>query len=52
MTITFKGGLYLIKDGKGKIVKILGIEDGQVIREVFTRYNYYIIRAWIKLEKR
>ena len=27
ITIIFKGGLYLIKDGEGKVVKILGIED-------------------------
>ena len=27
MTIIFKGGLYNIKDGKGKLVKELGIED-------------------------
>ena len=27
MTITFKGGLCLIKDSKGKVVKVLGIED-------------------------
>jgi len=26
--MTFKGGLYNIKDGKGKLVKALGIEDG------------------------
>ena len=28
ITITFKGRLYNITDGKGKIVKELGIEDG------------------------
>jgi len=50
--MTFKGGLYNIKDGKGKLVKALGIKDRQVIREVLTRYKYYIIRARIKLEKR
>jgi len=27
MTIIFKGILYNIKDGKGKLVKELGIED-------------------------
>jgi len=27
MTMTFKGGLYNIKDGEGKLVKALGIED-------------------------
>jgi len=27
MTIIFKGILYNIKDGKGKLVKALGIED-------------------------
>jgi len=28
MTMIFKGGLYNIKDGEGKLVKALGIEDG------------------------
>ena len=28
ITIIFKGILYIIKDGKGKLVKELGIEDG------------------------
>ena len=28
ITIIFKGGLCNIKDGKGKIVKALGIKDG------------------------
>jgi len=50
--MTFKGGLCLIKDGKGKVVKVLGIENGQVTREVLARYKYYIIRAQIKLKKR
>ena len=27
ITIIFKSGLYIIKDGKGKLVKELGIED-------------------------
>jgi len=52
MTITFKGRLCNIKDGKGKVVKELGIEDRQVIKEVLTRYKCYIIRAWIKFKKR
>ena len=38
MTITFKGILYNITDSKGKLVKALGIKNGQVIKEVFTRY--------------
>ena len=28
ITIIFKGGLYIIKDGEGKLVEELGIEDG------------------------
>ena len=48
----FKGRLYNIVDGERKLVKKLGIEDGQVIREVFTRYKCYIIRAWVKLKRR
>ena len=52
ITITFKGILCNIKDGKGKLVKKLGTEDRQVIREVLTRYKYYIIRAQIKFKKK
>ena len=52
MTITFKGILYIIKDGEGKLVKKLNTEDKQVIRGVLTRYKYYIIKARIKLEKK
>ena len=43
--MTFKGRLYNIKDSKGKLVKALGIKNRQVIREVFTKYKYYIIRV-------
>jgi len=28
ITMIFKGRLCFIKDGKGKVVKVLGIEDG------------------------
>jgi len=52
ITITFKGGLCNIIDSKGKLVEDLNIKNGQVTREVLTRYKYYIIRARIKLEKR
>ena len=38
MTMTFKGRLCNIKDGKRKLVKALGIENGQVIKEVLARY--------------
>ncbi len=41
----FKGGLYIIKDSKGKLVKELGIEDREAIKGVFTGYKYYIIRV-------
>ena len=49
--MTFEGRLYNIKDNKKKIIKELGIENGQVIKEVLARYKYYIIRAQIKFEK-
>ena len=52
ITMTFKGILCIIKDSKGKLVKELGIEDGQVIKGVLARYKCYIIRVQIKLEKR
>ena len=41
----FKGILCNIKDGEGKLVKELGIKDGQVTREILTGYQCYIIRA-------
>ena len=52
ISITFKGILYNIKNGEGKLVKALGTENGQVTREVLAGYKYYIIRARIKLKKR
>ena len=52
ITIIFKGRLCNIKNGKGKLVKALGIKNGQVIKEVFAGYKCYIIQAQIKLEKR
>ena len=48
----FKSRLCNITDGEGKVVEELGIEDGQVTKEVLAGYKFYIIRAWIKFEKR
>ena len=52
MTMIFKGILCIIKNGEGKLVEELGIEDRQVTRGVFTGYKCYIMRARIKLKKR
>ena len=49
--MTFKGRLCNITDNKGKVIEELGIEDGQVIKEVLG-YKFYVIRAWIKFKKR
>jgi len=43
--IIFKGRLYFIKDSKIKIIKVLNIKDRQVIKEVFIKYKYYIIKV-------
>jgi hypothetical protein len=48
----FKGILCNIQDSKGKWVEELDIKDRQVVKEVFTRYKCYIIKAKIKFEKR
>jgi hypothetical protein len=50
--MTFKSRLCNIVDGKGNLVKKLSTEDGQVMREVLTRYKCYIIRTQIKFKKR
>jgi len=52
MTITFKGRLCNILNSEEKVVNELGTKDRQVIREVLTGYQYYIIRAQIKFKKR
>jgi len=52
MIIISKGGLYIIKDGEGKLVEKLDIKDEKVMRGVFAGYKYYIIKVWIKLEER
>ena len=38
ITIIFKGILCNITDSKGKLVKALGTENGQVLREVLAGY--------------
>jgi hypothetical protein len=48
----FKGILCNIQDSKGKWVEELGIEDGQIVKEVFTGYKCYMMKAKIKFKKR
>ena len=38
ITIIFKGILCNIIDSEGKLVKALGTKNGQILREVLTRY--------------
>jgi hypothetical protein len=52
ITMIFKGILCNIQDSKGKWVEELGIEDGQIVKEVFTGYKCYMMKAKIKFKKR
>jgi len=52
MTMEFQGKSYNIVDGEGGLVENLGTEHGRVTREVLTGYRCYVMRAWIKFEKK
>lgn len=52
MTMKFQSRLYNIINSKEKLVESLDVEYKQIIKEILTDYQYYIIRAWIKFEKK
>lgn len=52
MTMEFQGSSCNIVDGEGKLVEQLGSKDGRVSREALTGYRCYVMRSWIKFEKK
>jgi hypothetical protein len=52
MTITFEGLSCNITDSEDKPVYTLSKEDGNTTRDVLIGYQCYVMRAWIKFEKK
>lgn len=52
MTMEFQGKSCNITDSNGNVVEELGEEHGQVSREVLAGYRCYVMRAWIKFERK
>jgi len=52
MTMEFQGRSCNITDSEGNLVEKLGLEHRRVTREVFARYQCYVVRAWVKFEKK
>ena len=52
MTMEFQGKSCNIADSEGNLVENLGEGHGQVSREVLAGYRCYVMRAWVKFEKK
>jgi len=52
MTMEFQGKSCNIMDGEGNVVEQLGEDHGRVSREVLAGYRCYVIRAWVKFERK
>lgn len=54
MVMTFEGRSCNIVDAEGNPIPdgCLGPSDGQVTREVKVGYRCYVMRAWVKFEKK
>lgn len=52
MTMEFQGTSCNIVDGEGKLVEQLDTSHGLVKRDVLVGYRCYVIRSWIKFEKK
>lgn len=52
MIITFEGESCNITDGEGNPVYTFGIGDGRVTRNVLAGYRCYVMKAYVKFEKR
>jgi hypothetical protein len=52
MTMEFQGRSCNIKDGEGSLVEKLGPEHGRVTREVLAGYRCYVLKAWVKFERK
>ncbi|PGH16001.1 hypothetical protein AJ80_05344 [Polytolypa hystricis UAMH7299] len=52
MTMEFEGLSCNVVDNKGKLVETLGKDHGRVTREVGDGYKCFVMRAWVKFEKK
>jgi hypothetical protein len=52
MTMEFRGRSCNILDGEGNLVEKLGAEHGLVTREILAGYRCYVMKAWIKFQKK
>ncbi|KAH8650352.1 hypothetical protein BGZ60DRAFT_195684 [Tricladium varicosporioides] len=52
MTMEFQGQSCNILNSEGALVEKLGVEHGRVTRDVLIGYQCYVIRAWVKFEKK
>ncbi len=52
MTMEFQGKSCNIIDSDGNPVEQLGEGDGQVARQVLAGYRCYVMRAWVRFERK
>jgi hypothetical protein len=52
MTMEFQGSSCNIANSDGNLVENLGAEHGRVTRETLAGYRCYVMRAWVKFEKK
>jgi len=52
MIMEFQGRSCNIADSEGNLVEKLGTEHGRVTRDIVAGYRCYVIRAWVKFEKK
>ena len=52
MTITFEGLSCNITDSEDKPVHALNKEDGNTTKVVLAGYQCYVMKAWVKFEKK
>jgi len=51
-TMEFQGKSCNIIDSDGNLVEQLGEGNGQVSRQVLAGYRCYVMRAWVKFERK
>lgn len=52
MTMEFQGRSCEIQDGAGGVVEKLSAEHGRVTRDVLAGYRCYVLRAWVRFERK
>ncbi|KAJ5562670.1 hypothetical protein N7461_001431 [Penicillium sp. DV-2018c] len=52
MVMEFEGAPCNIVDGDGNLVAELGPKDGKVERDVHAKYLCYVMRSWVKFQKK